>query len=90
MEAESSVEKDIEAKQVIMQRNRLDSLIQSTRRAMEEVGTSFTPVEQQAINVALNDAEGALSSDDINVVMIAMVKVEEAATRSPNRCSAAV
>jgi molecular chaperone DnaK len=81
MEAESSVEKDIEAKQVIMQKNRLDSLIQSTRRAMEEVGTSFTPIEQQAINVALNDAEGALSSDDINTVMIAMVKVEEAATK---------
>src|SRR5260221_1322020 len=37
-EAESSAEKDHEAKEVIMQKNRLESLIKGTWRAMEEVG----------------------------------------------------
>jgi molecular chaperone DnaK len=78
-EAETSVEKDVEAKQVIMQRNRLDSLIKGAWRAMEEVGGNFPPAEQQSINAILNDAEKALASNDMSVVMAAMLRVEEVA-----------
>jgi len=75
-EAESSAENDIVAKEVIMQKNRLDSLIKGTWRAMEEIGTNFTPVEQQGIHAVLNEAEKALSTNEMSTVMAAMAKVE--------------
>ena len=80
-EAESSAENDIVAKEVIMQKNRLDSLIKGTWRAMEEIGTNFTPVEQQGIHATLNEAEKALGTNEMGTVMSAMAKVEEVANK---------
>jgi len=80
-EAETSIEKDTEAKQVIMQKNRLDSLIKGTWRAMEELGNSFTPIEQQGIHAALNEAEKALASNQMETIMAAMTKVEAVANK---------
>lgn len=80
-EAETSAEKDMEAKQVILQKNRLESLIKGTWRAMEEIGDSFPPTEQQAIHAVLNEAEQAGATDDLDAVMGAMAKVEEVANK---------
>src|SRR5687768_15711626 len=46
MEAEHSVEKDREVKQMIMYRNKLDSLVKNTRKAMLDFGKSLD-LEQQ-------------------------------------------
>ena len=80
-EAESSAERDNEAKEVIMQRNRLESLIKGTWRAMEEIGTNFAPVEVQAIHAVLNESEKALTSNDMGIIMGSMSKVEEIANK---------
>ncbi|MGH9820999.1 MAG: Hsp70 family protein, partial [Pyrinomonadaceae bacterium] len=80
-EAETSAEKDMEAKQVILQKNRLESLIKGTWRAMEEIGDSFPPTEQQSIHAVLNEAEQAGASDDLDAVMGAMAKVESVANK---------
>jgi molecular chaperone DnaK len=80
-EAETSIEKDSAAKQVIMQKNRLDSLIKGTWRAMEELGNSFTPIEQQGIHATLNEAEKALASNQMETIMAAMAKVEAVANK---------
>lgn len=80
-EAETSAEKDQEAKQVILQKNRLESLIKGTWRAMEEIGNSFSPTDQQAIHAVLNDAEKAMASNEISQIMEAMVKVEDVANK---------
>jgi molecular chaperone DnaK len=78
-EAEASVEKDRDTRTLILQRNRLETLIATTRRAMSEVGASFSQSDQQAINKVLTDAEAALSSSDMNDVQLSMVNVEQVA-----------
>ena len=56
-DAETSIEKDRDVKELIIERNRLETLIRNARRAMNEVGKSFDLEEQQTINGVLNDAE---------------------------------
>jgi molecular chaperone DnaK len=80
-EAESSVEKDRETRDVILQRNRLDSLITNARRALDEFGKNLQHEEQQAIKGVLNDAEDALSSDDMGRIYAELVRVEQAASK---------
>lgn len=81
MEAETSVEKDKEMKDLIMSRNRLDSLLKNTRRAMAEFGKSLEVKQQQEINGVLGEAEDALSADDPAVIEEALKKAEEAANQ---------
>ncbi len=81
IEAETSVEKDRDAKELIHERNRLDSLIRNARRAMTEIGRSFELSEQQAINGILNDADDALTSEVIEDIQEQLLKVEGAANR---------
>src|SRR5688572_31688960 len=78
MEAETSVENDKELKDLIMSRNRLDSLLKNTRRAMAEFGKSLDVPQQQEINGILGEAEEALASDDLKVIEDATKKAEEA------------
>jgi molecular chaperone DnaK len=81
MEAETSVEKDKDVKELILQRNRLDNLIKNARKAMMEFGRSFPIDEQQSINGILNNAEESIATDDITEIKLVMVKVEETASR---------
>ncbi len=80
-EAETSVERDREERELIMQRNRLENMIKNARRAMTEFGRGFPPEEQQEINGILNNAEDSLFTDDINEVKLILTKVEETAGR---------
>ncbi|HEY0460328.1 MAG TPA: molecular chaperone DnaK [Pyrinomonadaceae bacterium] len=81
MEAETSVEKDKEQKDLIISRNRLDSLIKNTRRAMVEYGKSLEQKQQVEINGILGEAEECLSSDDPTLLDDAFKKAEEAANQ---------
>ena len=81
MEAETSVEKDKETKDLIMSRNRLDSLVKNTRSAMVEYGKSLEIIQQQEINGVLGEAEEALASDDAKVMDEALKKAEAAANK---------
>jgi len=81
MEAETSVERDKEVKDLIITRNRLDSLLKNTRRAMAEYGKSLEVKQQQEINGVLGEAEDALSADDPQVIEEALKKAEEAANQ---------
>jgi molecular chaperone DnaK len=81
MEAETSVEKDRAAKEFILHRNRLDSLIKNTRKAMAEFGKSLSPHEQHDINADLNDAEEALESGDSDEIQTQLTKIEAIANQ---------
>jgi len=81
MEAESSVEKDRGAKELIMHRNRLESLVKNTRKAMLEFGKSIPPAEQHDINRVLIDAEESLESDDGEEIQEYLIKVEAVANQ---------
>ncbi len=78
MEAETSVEKDKETKDMIILRNRLDSLLKNTRRTMAEFGKSLEVKQQQEINAILGDAEEALAGGDPKEIEDALKKAEEA------------
>ncbi|MBK7706424.1 MAG: molecular chaperone DnaK [Acidobacteria bacterium] len=79
MEAETSVDRDKEAKGLIMQRNKLDSLVKNTRKAMTEFGKGLELEQQKSINAMLNEAEEFVSSDDRVQLEAATKKAEEAA-----------
>jgi len=81
IDAETSIEKDRGVKELIVERNRLDTLIRNARRAMVEVGKSFDLEEQQAINGILNDAEEKLVSESVDEIKIQLGQVESAANR---------
>lgn len=81
IEAETSVERDREAKEIIVDRNKLDTLIRNARKAMAEVGKSLEQSDQQEINAVLNEAEDALESDSIALIQDQLTKVETAANR---------
>jgi molecular chaperone DnaK len=80
-EAETSSERDREAREVITQRNRLDNLIKNARKAMAEFGRSFPTEEQMEINGILNNAEESLLTDDKDEIESVLVRVEETASR---------
>jgi len=81
MEAETSVEKDKETKDVIMLRNQLDSLLKNTRRTMVEFGKSLEIKQQQEINGILGNAEEALAGGDPQEIKDALAKAEGAANK---------
>ncbi len=81
IEAETSVEKDRDAKELIHERNRLDSLIRNARRAMTEIGKSFELGEQQSINAVLTEADDKLTSESLIQIQEQLLKVEAAANR---------
>lgn len=80
-EAESSVEKDREEREMITKRIKLENMLKNARKAMAEYGRSFPLEEQQEINGILNNAQESLSSDDQTEIELVLVKVEETASR---------
>ena len=80
-DAENSADKDREARELIMQRNRLDNMIKNARKAMAEFGRSFPTEEQMEINGILNQAEESLFTEDLTEIELILVRVEETASR---------
>jgi molecular chaperone DnaK len=90
MEAETSAEADKLAKDLILQRNRLDTLIKNTSRAMSEYGRSLPVEQQQEINAVLDEAQEILESDDLEAIKDAAKKAEDAANQLTALLMAAV
>lgn len=81
MEAETSVEKDKETRDLILLRNRLDSLIKNTRRTLVEFGKSLEVRQQQEINGILSESEEVLDTGDPKAIQDALNKAEEVANK---------
>ena len=90
MEAETSVEKDRSTKELIMHRNRLDSLVKNTQKAMSEFGRSLPPEDQQNINGILSEAEIFFKEGNNEEIQDMLVKMEAAANQLTNAMMAAV
>jgi molecular chaperone DnaK len=80
-EAETSAEKDLEERDLIRHRNRLDNMIKNARKAMAEFGRTFSTEEQMEINGVLNRAEESLFADDTTEIELILTQVEETASR---------
>jgi molecular chaperone DnaK len=81
LEAEASVERDREERDLINQHNNFENILRNARKAMAEVGKAFALDFQQEINGILNDAESQAESADVNEVRRAIAAVETAASR---------
>lgn len=79
MEAEASAERDRQEKELILQRNRLDSLIKNTRRTLSEFGKSLPAEKVREINVILSDAEDQLNTNDLETLKEKLFRVESVA-----------
>lgn len=90
LEAESSVERDREERELITKKNKLESLLTNTRKAMSEIGKSFSPEDQQEIISVLNEAEESLATDDAKEINLVLEKVESAAGKVTNAMLAGV
>ena len=90
MEAETSTEKDKEERELIVQRNKLESMIKNARKAMAEFGRSFPLDEQKEINAVLNNAEESLAVQDKDEIDLLLVKVEQTAAKITESMMASV
>ena len=79
LEAEASEYQDRERKELIMQRNRLETLIKSTRLALKEFGSSLDADQHQLINEVMITAEATLEAEDPAVIANSLRQVEGAA-----------
>lgn len=79
MESEKSVENDINAKSLIMQRNRGESLIENTRRSLAEFSKDISPELKEKANEILDNAEETIKQDDSAKIEAMLKEVEEVA-----------
>jgi molecular chaperone DnaK len=81
IEAETSVEKDKEERELINRRNQLETLIRNARKAMAEVGKAFPLEFQQEINAKLGEADEVLKSGSGSEITQAVSAVEATSSK---------
>lgn len=81
VEAERSIENDKQSKEIIMQRNKVTSLIENTRKALHEYGSILSPEEIEEFNEALIVAEKELLEDDLELIKMIYNGVEDRANK---------
>ncbi len=90
MQAEQSIEKDRSTKDLITQKNRLDSLIKNTQKALNEFGSSLPTAQKEAIETILQQAEEGFKSDNADELKAVYNNVEYAANQLTESLMAAV
>ncbi len=81
MEAETSVERDRDERELITQRNRLDNLVRNARKAMTEVGKAFPLDFQQEVNGILGKAEESAKSEDVHEIAKTLALIEATSSK---------
>ncbi len=81
MEAEKSAETDKNARELIVQSNKIVSLIENTRKALQEFGNVLPPEHQKSINAVLSKAEKDIPESDIEQLTTIYTSVEEVANK---------
>jgi molecular chaperone DnaK (HSP70) len=90
VESINSAEKDQQTKELILQRNKLDSLIKNTRKALHEFGGSVSSEQSEAISGILLQAEENLKGDNLAELHTVYCNVELAASDLTESLMAAV
>lgn len=90
MQAEQSIEKDRSEKELIIQKNRLDSLIKNTQKALAEFGSSLPDAQKEAIETILQQAEEGFKSENNDELKAVYANVEYAANQLTESLMAAV
>jgi molecular chaperone DnaK len=79
LEAEASVDKDKRERDLIILRNKLDSLLRNTQKAFNEFGKSLPETQQIEMKSALAASVDALDSTDINSIKLSILELERVA-----------
>jgi molecular chaperone DnaK len=79
MESEKSSDGDRDAKETIVQRNRLETLLRNTHKAMQEYGGSLAVDKQGEVIAALTNADAALKSNDLETIRHSLLEIEKSA-----------
>ena len=79
LEAEASVDKDKKERDLIVLRNKLDSLLRSTQKAFNEFGKSLPESQQAEMKTALASSGDVLNSSDINAIKLSTLELERVA-----------
>jgi molecular chaperone DnaK len=79
MESEKSGDNDRDAKETILQRNRLETMLRNTQKAMQEFGGSIAIEKQGEVITSLSQAEDALQSNDLETIRRALLDIEKSA-----------
>jgi molecular chaperone DnaK len=80
-EAEEFRDQDSTRREVIEARNRLEGLIYSTKRSLDEFGEALDPEDREIIKEALDAAKDALESDEVSIIQDAQEDLTMAAQR---------
>jgi molecular chaperone DnaK len=75
-EAETSIDTDRRLREMIGLRNKLDSLVRNTQKAIAEFGDGLSTEERRAAQRTLSEGESATHSDDPDEVRTALEAVE--------------
>ena len=80
-EAEVFADSDRGAKEIIVQRNKLDSLLRNTQKSFTKFGGLLTEEEQEAAERCFLDAEAAARSESLEQIDKALNNLERTATQ---------
>src|SRR5262249_53291767 len=78
-EAESFAESDKTAKEMLVLRTKLESLLKNTQKSFTKFGGLLPEIEQEAAERVFTDAEAAIKTDKIEEIKIATSKLERVA-----------
>lgn len=81
LEAETSTERDRNEKELILERNKLESLVRNARRALIEMGKGISVEDQEQINAVLDEAEQMQTSDSLSLIREQLGRVESTANQ---------
>ena len=77
-DAEANAEADARFEELVTARNTCESLMNATKKTLEEAGDKAEDDEKAAIEAAIADAESALQGDDLSAIQAATGKLTEA------------
>ena len=78
-DAKAHAEDDRKRREMVEERNKLDTLVYSTEKTMSELSDKVSPEVKGAVNTALEDAKKALESNEQAAMKTAFTELEKAA-----------
>jgi molecular chaperone DnaK len=78
-DAKAHAEEDRKRREMVEERNKLDTLVYSTEKTMNELSDKASPEIKGAVNTALEDAKKALEANDQDKMKSAYAELEKAA-----------
>jgi molecular chaperone DnaK len=76
-DAKAHAEEDRQRREMVEERNKLDTLVYSTEKTINELGEKASPELKGSVNTALEDAKKALESEDREKMKSAFAELEK-------------